>query len=153
MKSNIPRALREQVWLANIGKTFSSKCSTPWCSNTMTVFDFQCGHDIPESKGGETIIENLIPICGRCNLSMSDNYTFQEWSKLSPVKRNWFSRYFCCCIKWRSSSDTKESGIKFVPRNMSQKDRHTKLHGNVLKIQQKARKTSIGIGMRKNPKT
>ena len=62
----------------------------------MTVFDFQCGHDIPESKGGSTDILNLIPICSRCNSSMSNNYTFQEWCDKSSEVSKWkvfFNKY------------------------------------------------------------
>ena len=80
-KANIPKALREQVWLRRMGKTYLGKCPTKWCENQITVFDFHCGHNIPESRGGATTVDNLIPICGRCNLSMSDTYTFDEWHK------------------------------------------------------------------------
>ena len=85
-KANIPKAIREQCWVAIVGKKYESKCYIPWCNNTMTVFDFHVGHDKPESKGGTLDIENLKPICARCNLSMSDNYTIQEWNELSPDK-------------------------------------------------------------------
>lgn len=81
-KQKISAALREQVWIQRIGKTFEAKCMVTWCKNKITVFDFQCGHDIPESKGGPTNLANLYPICGKCNLSMSNTYTFQEWCKL-----------------------------------------------------------------------
>jgi hypothetical protein len=66
-KANIPRALREQVWIQNIGKNFENKCLVEWCQNVMNVFDFHVGHNIPESKGGTTNINNLKPICARCN--------------------------------------------------------------------------------------
>ena len=85
-KQNIPKAVREQCWLTTVGTKYESKCYVRWCKNTMTVFDFHVGHDKPESKGGTLDIENLKPICARCNLSMSDNYTIQEWSELSPEK-------------------------------------------------------------------
>ena len=39
----------------------------------MNVFDFHVGHNVPESKGGATNIDNLKPICSRCNSSMSNN--------------------------------------------------------------------------------
>lgn len=81
-KEKIPAALREQVWIQKSGRVFEKKCSIVWCENNITVFDFQCGHNIPESKGGKTTLENLIPICSRCNLSMSDNYTIDEWNQL-----------------------------------------------------------------------
>jgi hypothetical protein len=111
-KVKIPKALREQVWIKKLGKTFSAKCSTPWCKNMMTVFDFQCGHDIPESKGGDTILENLIPICTRCNLSMSNVYTFKEWKKLSRPLSKW-NRFLIWMIpSLKLQYVTKETGTK-----------------------------------------
>lgn len=86
-KARIPRALREQVWLVRVGPVFQSKCKVSWCTNTMNVFDFQSGHNIPESKGGKTDVSNLIPICSRCNLSMGNQYTISEWTKkFAPPK-------------------------------------------------------------------
>ena len=83
-KKPIRKALREQVWIQKAGKVFEEKCSTPWCENSMNVFDFHCGHNIPESQGGPTNIDNLIPLCSRCNLSMGDSYTIQQWFALQP---------------------------------------------------------------------
>jgi 5-methylcytosine-specific restriction endonuclease McrA len=80
-KDKIPKALREQIWLAHCGQTYSCKCKVTWCTNNMTVFDFQAGHNIPESKGGATNVQNLIPICSRCNSSMGNRYTIDEWNK------------------------------------------------------------------------
>lgn len=84
-KQPIPIALKESLWMTKMGRVFEGKCKTTWCKNTITAFDFQAGHDIPESKGGPTTLENLIPICTRCNQSMGDRYTFKEWCALSPV--------------------------------------------------------------------
>lgn len=83
-KKPIRKALREQVWIQKAGKVFETKCSTPWCENLMNVFDFHCGHNIPESQGGPTNVDNLIPLCSRCNLSMGDSYTIQQWFALQP---------------------------------------------------------------------
>jgi len=85
-KKSIPTALREAVWIKHMGRNFEGKCRTTWCQNTITAFEFQAGHDIPESKGGSTDISNLYPICSRCNLSMSNHFTFSEWCKLGEVK-------------------------------------------------------------------
>ena len=79
-KKKIPRAVREAVWLHHCGRKFERRCLTPWCKNNITAFDFQTGHNIPESKGGATTVDNLVPLCSRCNLSMGNQYTFQEWS-------------------------------------------------------------------------
>ena len=81
-KANIPKALREQVWIKYVGTKFDSKCLVTWCTNRISVFDFEVGHNIPESKGGTLLITNLRPICGRCNRSMSDNYTIDEWNRV-----------------------------------------------------------------------
>ena len=81
-KATIPKALREQVWISNFGKKFQHKCYIDWCENIITVFDFQCGHDTAEKHGGKTVLENLKPICSRCNLSMSSNYNIAEFNKL-----------------------------------------------------------------------
>ena len=95
-KVAVPKAIREQTWIRYVGERFKSKCYIHWCKNTMTVFDFQVGHNIPESKGGTLDISNLRPICSRCNLSMSNKYTIEQWNNTQPRK-------FCCtwCILMR----------------------------------------------------
>jgi len=90
-KDTIPKALREQVWIQTIGKDFDAKCPTRWCKNRINPFDFHVGHNIPEAKGGTLDINNLKPICSRCNLSMNIQYTIDGWNNLSTSKRN-------CCI-------------------------------------------------------
>ena len=82
-KATIPKAIREQVWIKTFGKEFEHSCYITWCENTISVFDFHVGHDKPESKGGTLSVTNLKPICARCNLSMSDNFTIAEWNKLN----------------------------------------------------------------------
>ena len=93
-KANIPKAIREQCWTQTFGKVYEHKCFVHWCENTISVFDFHVGHDQPESKGGTLDITNIKPICARCNLSMSDNYTIEEWNKLTPEKDK-KKKYLC----------------------------------------------------------
>ena len=97
-KQKIPLALREQVWIKIMGRIFEGKCPTKWCANIITVFNFESGHNIPESKGGATVLENLVPLCTRCNRSMGNQYSFEEWSKqftAEPSKPKWM-RFFLC---------------------------------------------------------
>ncbi len=84
-KAKIPAAVYEAIWIQKMGRVFEGKCLTTWCPNTITVFDYQAGHDIPESKGGPPTFENLYPICSRCNQSMGDRYTFKQWCAMSPA--------------------------------------------------------------------
>ena len=81
VKGKIPKALREQVWLFHAGRVYETKCKVSWCTNVINVFDYQCGHNIPESKGGGTHVDNLVPICARCNISMGNNFSIDEWNK------------------------------------------------------------------------
>lgn len=78
-KKKIPTALRQQAWIKQFG-TPEYKCPVTWCNNKLTPFSFDTGHNIPESKGGKTTIENLIPICRSCNLGMGDRLTIDEWN-------------------------------------------------------------------------
>jgi len=95
-KKTIPKALREQLWIRNCGKEFEHKCYVDWCDNTISVFDFHVGHDKPESKGGTLLLENLKPLCSRCNHSMGNQFTIKEWNKMmsSHKKKKWY-----CCFK------------------------------------------------------
>jgi 5-methylcytosine-specific restriction endonuclease McrA len=93
-KKKIPKALKEQVWLKYNGNKFNGVCAVRWCTNIITPFTFETGHNIPESKGGATDIGNLRPICSKCNKSMGDSYTIDEFSQLSRGKPTFMS---CFC--------------------------------------------------------
>ena len=104
-KEKITAALREAVWIQKMGRVFEAKCPVVWCPNRITVFHFQSGHNVPESKGGRTNIDNLLPICARCNVCMGDRYTIDEWStmymsiekpkpQIQP-KKTWWQRLKC----------------------------------------------------------
>lgn len=119
-KERIPKALREQVWVKYSGKRFQRKCYIPWCKNTMNVFDFHVGHNLPESKGGTLEIGNLRPICARCNLSMSDSYSISEWMEFAGVPR-------CCGIRLCCMAPPSIEGTPDVKRSKSKdKDKRHK---------------------------
>lgn len=81
-KAKIHAALREQVWLRYAGPNFQFACATQWCQNEINCFNFQCGHIQAESKGGATTLENLTPLCARCNLSMGTMH-MNAWNAMS----------------------------------------------------------------------
>lgn len=85
-KKKIPSRLRKDIWTEYNGYVFNSKCHIRWCRKSLDVFQFQAGHNIPESKGGSLSINNMRPICGECNHSMGSNYTIDEWNALKPHK-------------------------------------------------------------------
>jgi 5-methylcytosine-specific restriction endonuclease McrA len=69
-RRRITASLRENVWILQNGRKFDSKCAVKWCNTIITVFDFECGHNVAHTKGGATDISNLLPICSKCNKSM-----------------------------------------------------------------------------------
>mgnify|MGYP001395550992 CR=1 FL=1 len=92
-KKKIPKKIKEQVWLNYNGKIYSKKCYIDWCTNDINVFNFHVGHNVPESKGGDCSISNLRPICDRCNLSMGNNYSIDEWNCKFNSKKNYYKYY------------------------------------------------------------
>jgi hypothetical protein len=90
----MPTAIREQCWLNSFGEVYKSKCYIHWCANTIDVYNYHIGHDLPASKGGTDNIDNLKPICARCNYSMSNNYTIQEWHEIFKPKRSCLVRMY-----------------------------------------------------------
>tara|TARA_Y100000389_G_scaffold140942_1_gene138808 strand:+ start:1073 stop:2215 length:1143 start_codon:yes stop_codon:yes gene_type:complete len=69
-KKKIPKSLKDLVWHKHIGKDKGSvKCIC--CNNyEITMSNFHAGHIIAESVGGLINIDNILPICSTCNLSM-----------------------------------------------------------------------------------
>ena len=126
-KEPIPKRLREVVWNTYNGDKYTSKCHVTWCNNIINVFNYQVGHDIPESKGGSLDIENLKPICGNCNLSMGNKYTITEWSKIIPAD----SKHYI------SKTDTiiQESSIgNDILEELQKNDLYPKINKTVKKI-------------------
>jgi hypothetical protein len=84
VRKNIPKAMREQVWLKTFGTCFNHECHISWCQNTIDVFNFHTGHNIPDSDGGDMTLDNLKPICSSCNTSMGSNHTIDSWNLIQP---------------------------------------------------------------------
>jgi hypothetical protein len=75
-KKNITQLMKRRVWAKHIGEEIGKfKCL---CCNMsdITQLTFNCGHIIAEANGGETIVENLLPICQSCNSSMGKRNLF-----------------------------------------------------------------------------
>jgi hypothetical protein len=82
-RKSIPKPVRTQVWNKHIGEENGiGKCDV--CATEIKVSNFDCGHIIASADGGEDIINNLVPICRLCNLSMSTD-------NLNDFKQRYFS--------------------------------------------------------------
>lgn len=69
-RKNIPKHVKTMVWNVHMGiRNLEAKCFS--CrAEKVDARNFQCGHVIAESKGGDMTIKNLRPICQPCNASM-----------------------------------------------------------------------------------
>lgn len=65
----VPKAVKDATWKKWMGYKTEGKC---YCCKmeTISVFNFEVGHNKAKSKGGSNDIENLRPICKGCNTSM-----------------------------------------------------------------------------------
>jgi hypothetical protein len=89
----IPKILKSKVWVKYIGKHYESKCYNKCCRNKMNVFTFCVTYNVPESKGGSAILENLRPICQFCNLdnsSVDQNSFVDEFNSSENGCFSWF---------------------------------------------------------------
>lgn len=84
-KKAIPKALRIKVWDKDCGAD-SRKGKCYCCESEISLESFECGHDIAESLGGETSIDNLFAICSLCNKSMGTQ-TMDEFKKKLKSKK------------------------------------------------------------------
>ena len=69
-KKSIPLSLKALVWNKYIGEEKGVGYCQCCRKNIIKQISFHCGHIISERNGGSTTLNNLIPLCQTCNLSM-----------------------------------------------------------------------------------
>lgn len=69
-KPVISKALRDSVFSTYNENSYDNAYCYTGCGEKITPFNFECGHVIAFSQGGQTNLDNLRPICARCNQSM-----------------------------------------------------------------------------------
>ena len=66
----IPQKVRHDVWENFFGKDYNEH-NCPICNLTLiSIIKFEVGHIVSLANGGDNNIENLKPICEKCNRSM-----------------------------------------------------------------------------------
>jgi hypothetical protein len=70
--NKLPKIKKQEIWSTYIGLDIGKRKCLCCNLNDITQFEFHSAHIIPKSKGGNSTIENLRPICSLCNLSMGD---------------------------------------------------------------------------------
>ena len=84
-RPKITGAMRLAVWETYIGQRTKGKCFCCWKTEITQLSNyktFHAGHIISDHNGGETSVENMLPICRDCNMNMGstnwDEYVLQN---------------------------------------------------------------------------
>jgi hypothetical protein len=82
---SIPKDIRSQVWEATFGRSYDGECKVCHCH--LDVQEFDVGHIISKAKGGSDVLENLRPICRRCNGAMKTTNMYAYKARFYPRDR------------------------------------------------------------------
>ena len=69
-KESIPIAVRNATWNKYIGRGLAEGECYVGCGNKIHFSDYECGHIQAEAEGGRVHLDNLRPICSKCNKSI-----------------------------------------------------------------------------------
>ena len=67
IRKEITPKLKKEVWKNCFGTAKLAKCG---CGETITLKVSHCGHITAHARGGTTTVDNLRPICVKCNLQI-----------------------------------------------------------------------------------
>jgi hypothetical protein len=84
-KNKIPQSIRALAWNTHIGVATGQTLCLCCKKNNISQLEFVCGHVLAHSQGGSIAIENLRPICQKCNIDMSDEHMFQFAQRIHGV--------------------------------------------------------------------
>jgi hypothetical protein len=69
-KKKIPKKIKNDSWDQYIGKKIAETQCLCCRTSKIGAKDFIAGHILSESNGGKITVDNIVPICSGCNLSM-----------------------------------------------------------------------------------
>lgn len=70
VRVKLPQAVRVDVWNTYIGEDIAKHKCLCCKKSTIVQTNFECGHVVSVTNGGTNGIDNLRPICAKCNKSM-----------------------------------------------------------------------------------
>lgn len=89
---SVPKTLKIELWNLKIEKDIGTgKCGV--CRRDLDSKNFEAGHIISVKNGGETNLENLLPICSCCNKSMSTENLDDFKKKYFPEQETHKDKY------------------------------------------------------------
>lgn len=99
-KEKIPAGVRTTVWNMYIGEDKGEGKCFVGCKERISQANFACGHVQAEACGGAVTIQNLRPICNRCNSSMGkqnmeeymNKYGYKKCKNWNGINEHWWSK-------------------------------------------------------------
>ena len=79
---NISKSLKNKVW----AKCVNNLCVI--CEDNITENEFEVGHIVARSLGGQTELNNLIPVCFECNRGMGTKNAYEYKKDMYPEFRS-----------------------------------------------------------------
>jgi len=86
-KKKIPKKIKTDSWNRYVGKEIGEVPCLCCRTEKITQMNFVGGHIVAEANGGEITVDNILPICSGCNLSMGTQHMDEFVSKHYP--KNW----------------------------------------------------------------
>lgn len=83
-RANIPKALKMTIWDEYVGKDKRRALCICCCDREIEINSCEYGHIVSEKEGGQASVENLLPICGQCNRSMSAEHMGEYVQRCYP---------------------------------------------------------------------
>ncbi len=96
-------ALRKCVFERDGGKCH-------YCGDELTLQSFQADHIVPFSKGGLTVLSNLLCACARCNLAKG-NVSYEQFvAELAERGLEWRNEVACLQANWFANQRRQAMG-------------------------------------------
>ena len=83
-KKRIPKKIKDDSWDRYIGPNIADELCICCQTTIINAKNFIAGHILSEHNGGQTTVDNIMPICSGCNLSMSSENMHDFIEKYYP---------------------------------------------------------------------
>ena len=86
-RKGIPQKVKYDLWENYFGKNYNDQ-TCPVCEQTkISIIHFEAGHIIAAANGGDDTLDNLRPICEKCNRSMGTEHMDLYKEKYYPKRK------------------------------------------------------------------
>ena len=89
IKKKIPKKIKDECWDHYIGKDIGESLCLVCRKESINSKHFTAGHIISEKKGGKCNVNNIVPICNQCNLSIGtkdmNDYIKEHYPDNTPI--------------------------------------------------------------------